>query len=99
MGELIRRVSDKTGLSEDMAKSAVEAVSDYLKDRPPAPIAWQVKRLIEGSGEGRGGILGGSHVDASGPFHPSCGSWSPDGARPDWRGFPAPCPPQLGCRG
>ena len=50
MDELIKMVSDKVGISEDMAKQAVEVVIGYLKDKLPAPIAGQIDGLLGGEG-------------------------------------------------
>jgi uncharacterized protein (DUF2267 family) len=68
MNELTKLVAQKTGLSEEMAKTAVETVLDYLKQRLPAPIAAQVEGLLASDtgsakgmaadlGKGLGGIL------------------------------------------
>lgn len=66
MDELIGLVSEKTGLSEDRAREAVETVVGYLKDNLPAPIAKQVDNVLSGGGDmdveglakGLGGMLG-----------------------------------------
>ena len=67
MDELIKLVSQKAGLSEEMAKTAVETVIGYLKDKLPAPIAGQIDGVLGGGGmagkagdiaKGLGGILG-----------------------------------------
>jgi hypothetical protein len=67
MEELNKLVSEKVGISDDMAKQAVEVVIGYLKDKLPAPIAGQIAGL-QGSGGGAkdpesmaktlGGLLG-----------------------------------------
>lgn len=60
MDEIVKTVSQKTGLSEEMAKTAVEAVLDYLKSRLPAPIAGQVDSVVRGEGGGgMAGMMGG----------------------------------------
>lgn len=67
MDELVKMVSEKTGLSEEMSRQAVEVVLDYLKDKLPEPIAGQVDNLLEGGdlgdlgnlAGGLGGLLGG----------------------------------------
>ena len=51
MEELVQLVSDRTGLSEEMSKVAVDTVIDYLKDKLPAPIAGQID--LAGRGTGR----------------------------------------------
>ena len=64
MDELVKLVSQKTGIPESTARQAVETVLDYLKDKLPAPIAAQVDNVVKGGGatalgKGLGGILGG----------------------------------------
>ena len=67
MDELIKMVSEKAGLSEEMAKTAVETVIGYLKKKLPAPIAGQIDGVLGGGempadlgglAKGLGGILG-----------------------------------------
>ena len=67
MDELIELVSQKAGLSEEIAKKAVDAVIGYLKDKLPAPIAGQIDGVLGGGGmpkdlgdltRGPGGIFG-----------------------------------------
>ncbi len=67
MDELVKLVSQKTGLSEEMSKMAVEAVVGYLKEKLPAPIASQIDGVLSGAdigedlgdlAKGLGGILG-----------------------------------------
>ena len=48
MEELIQLVSEKTGIPKATARTAVETVLDFLKDRLPDPIAGQVESLLEG---------------------------------------------------
>ncbi len=66
MDELIKLVSQKTGISQAQAKQAVELVVKFLKDKLPAPIAGQLDAVLEGGklpdlgglSEGLGGLLG-----------------------------------------
>jgi len=66
MDELIKLVSQKAGLSEEIAKKAVDAVIGYLKDKLPAPIAGQIDGVLGGGipkdlgdlTKGPGGIFG-----------------------------------------
>ncbi len=58
MDEVVKMVSEKTGLSEDQSKVAVETVIDYLKDKLPAPIAGQIDSVLDGEG-GLSGMVGG----------------------------------------
>jgi hypothetical protein len=50
MDELIKRITEKTGISEDQARSAVNTVSGFLKEKLPAPIAGQVDNVLSGAG-------------------------------------------------
>lgn len=67
MDELVKLVSEKTGISEEQARQAVETVVDYLKDKLPKPIANQIDKAVEGEegvdveglAKGLGGMLGG----------------------------------------
>ena len=65
MDELVNRVSEKTGLSEEQSRSAAEAVVNFLKERLPEPIAGQIENAISGEG---GGIAGGISGLAGGMF-------------------------------
>jgi hypothetical protein len=48
MEQLVKLVSEKTGLSEEMAKMAVDTVIGFLKQRLPAPIAEQIDGVLGG---------------------------------------------------
>ena len=59
MQELIKLVSQKTGLPEAQAKMAVETVVNFIKGKLPGPIASQIDGVIAGSlAGGLGGLLG-----------------------------------------
>jgi len=66
MDELIKLVSKKTGLSQEMSKTAVDTVLNYLKQKLPAPIAGQLDGILGGGStpdagdlaKGLGGLLG-----------------------------------------
>ena len=60
MEELVKLVSKKTGISEELAEKAVKVVLDYLKDKLPDPIASQLDAVLEGGGLTHmlGGLLG-----------------------------------------
>lgn len=60
MDELVKLVSKKTGISEAIAKTAVETVLGFLKERLPAPIAAQVDGVIGGAGGLGGGDVAGA---------------------------------------
>ena len=50
MDELIKRITEKTGISEDQARSAINTVSGFLKEKLPAPIAGQIDNVLGGGG-------------------------------------------------
>jgi uncharacterized protein (DUF2267 family) len=67
MDELVKLVAARTGLSEEMATTAVQTVLDFLKQRLPAPIAERLEDLLgDEDGQldlgdlaaGLGGLLG-----------------------------------------
>jgi hypothetical protein len=65
MDELISAVSTRTGLSQEQARSAVDAVLGLLKSRLPAPLANHLDSLVCGSAsaaaaEGGGGETSGT---------------------------------------
>lgn len=64
MDELVKMVSKKTGVSEALAKQAVEIVVNYLKRKLPAPVASQIDGILGGGtsqvadvAKGLGGLL------------------------------------------
>ncbi len=66
MDEIINQVAQRTGLAPDKARTAVETVLGFLKDRLPAPIASQLDSALSGgaggmaeAAKGLGGRFGG----------------------------------------
>ncbi|MBE0410224.1 MAG: DUF2267 domain-containing protein [Anaerolineales bacterium] len=62
MEELVKLVSKKAGIPEAQAKTAVETVIKFLKQKLPAPIAGQVDTILAGGKvddltKGLGGLL------------------------------------------
>ncbi len=63
MDELVKTVSQKTGLSQDQARDASQAVLDYLMTKLPQPVGAQIKNALQGGGmpdltKGVGGMFG-----------------------------------------
>ena len=58
MEELIKRVSERAGISEEQARTAVETVAEFLKERVPAPYSSYIDSFMSGGGGGKGGGLG-----------------------------------------
>ncbi len=48
MDELIKLVAQKTGISADQAKAAVDTVLKFLKDKLPGPVASQIDGILSG---------------------------------------------------
>jgi len=64
MDELIRQVAERTGIGEDKARTAVETVVGFLKERLPAPVAGHLDGVLGGGAGGgiadqAGDVLGG----------------------------------------
>ena len=67
MEELVKMVTQKTGISESQAKSAIDTVVSFLKEKMPGGIGSQVESFVKGSGAANlvtgikdkaGGLLG-----------------------------------------
>ena len=65
MDELIKRITEKTGISEDQARSAINTVSGFLKEKLPAPIAGQIDNVLGG---GMSDTLGNAASKLGGMF-------------------------------
>ena len=57
--ELFKTVAEKAGISEEQAKSAVEAVLAPLKDKLPSGVADQLETLLEGGSFDFAALTGG----------------------------------------
>ncbi len=63
-GDLVKLISKKTGLPEEMAEKVLEVVLGYLKKNLPEPLGGVVDMLLSGAGTAGGGagmedLLGG----------------------------------------
>ena len=67
MNEIIQRLAEKTGLSEDKASAAVDTIMGFLKEKLPAPIASQIESVMSG-GAGAGGEPSGVAAGLTGMF-------------------------------
>ena len=56
MDELIKQVVERTGISEQQARGAVETVLGFLKARLPEPVAGQLDNIVGGAGGAAGGL-------------------------------------------
>ncbi len=56
MDELINLVAQKSGISKDQAKTAVETVLGFLKQKLPAPVAAQIDGVLSGKAPDLGSV-------------------------------------------
>lgn len=59
MEELIKQVTERAGISEEQARTAVTTVLGYLKNSLPAGISGQLEGFLGGGGSGASGAAGG----------------------------------------
>ncbi len=59
MNELVQMVAQRTGISEDKARQAVQLILEHLKGRLPGPLASHIDSLLQGQQGSEGGGLGG----------------------------------------
>jgi len=57
MEELIKTVTAKAGISESQAKSAIETVVSFLKDKLPGGIGGQVESFLAGNAGKVGDVI------------------------------------------
>lgn len=57
LDELVNRVAERTGLSQEQARTAAETVIGFLKERLPAPLAGAVDGAMQGGGDTSGGMM------------------------------------------
>ena len=58
MEEIIKQVTERAGISEAQARTAVETVLGFLKNRLPEPIAGQLDGVVGGAAGAAGGLAG-----------------------------------------
>ncbi|CAN5441352.1 hypothetical protein BH11BAC1_BH11BAC1_10380 [soil metagenome] len=68
MEALIKMVSEKTGITEAQATTAVNTVVTFLKDKMPAGIGSQVESFVKGGTGSVGDIAGGLKDKIGGVF-------------------------------
>jgi uncharacterized protein (DUF2267 family) len=60
MDELVNRVAERAGISQDQAREAVNTVIEFIKEKLPPAFAGQVDNFINGGKiGGLGGFMGG----------------------------------------
>lgn len=66
MEELIKKLTQKVGISEAQAKSAVDTVVSFLKDKMPAGIGGQIESFLKGGGGSANDLVSGLKDKAGG---------------------------------
>ena len=56
MEEIIKQVTERAGISEAQARTAVETVLGFLKNRLPEPMAGQLDSFVGGASGAAGGL-------------------------------------------
>ena len=56
MEEIIKQVTERAGISEAQARTAVETVLGFLKNRLPEPLAGQLDGFVGGAAGAAGGL-------------------------------------------
>jgi hypothetical protein len=56
MEELIKQVSQRSGISEDQARKAVDTVLGYMRDKLPASASGMIDSAIGGGANVAGGV-------------------------------------------
>jgi nucleoid DNA-binding protein len=51
MEELIQAVADKTGISPDQARTAIETIIDHLKDKLPMGLGDKIESFLQNGSE------------------------------------------------
>ncbi|HYG77397.1 MAG TPA: hypothetical protein VEK08_20490 [Planctomycetota bacterium] len=67
MDEVVRLIVQKTGISEEQARSAAETVVSFIKSKLPPQVSSQIDNAVSGSDDrglaaaasGLGGLFGG----------------------------------------
>lgn len=63
MEQLINQVAQRTGISPDKARTAVDTVVGYLKEHLPGPVASQLDGAMSGEAGAGAGKLGEAAQD------------------------------------
>lgn len=68
MEQIIKMITEKTGISADQAETAVNVVTDFLKEKLPAGMGGQLDGLLKGDTSGLGDLAGGIKDSLGGIF-------------------------------
>ena len=68
MEQIIKMITEKTGISNEQAESAVNVVTDFLKEKLPAGMGNQLDGLLKGDTSSLGDMTGGLNDKLGGMF-------------------------------
>ena len=68
MEQIIKMITDKTGISNEQAATAIQVVSGFLKEKLPAGMGSQVDSLLKGDTSNLGDLAGGLKDTLGGIF-------------------------------
>ncbi|WP_432670651.1 hypothetical protein [Flavobacterium sp. SM2513] len=68
MDQIVKIITEKTGISDAHAATAVKVVADYLKEKLPAGMGDQVDGLLKGDTSNLGDMAGGLKDKLGGMF-------------------------------
>lgn len=66
MDELVQQVVEKTGISEEQARGAIETVANFLKEKLPESVSPYVDQALGMAGSAAGNVDIGSVASAIG---------------------------------
>jgi hypothetical protein len=56
MEELIRQVTERTGITESQARTAIDTVMGYMRDKLPASASGMIDGVVGGGANAAGGV-------------------------------------------
>ena len=68
MEQIIKMITEKTGISTEQAETAVNVVTDFLKEKLPAGMGGQLDGLLKGDTSNFGDLAGGIKDSLGGIF-------------------------------
>ena len=68
MEHIIKMITEKTGISNEQATTAVNVVTDYIKEKLPAGMAGQLDGLLKGDTSSLGNMADGIKDSLGGMF-------------------------------
>ena len=68
MEHIIKLITEKTGISKEQAETAVNVVTDYIKEKLPAGMGGQIDGLLKGDTSSLGNMADGIKDSLGGFF-------------------------------